>query len=268
MALTATSAPRPPARNVSPRVEAWLAFPSTVTLTHHKPGRDRHHCQGVRRRRRFRDHGGVGPIAPLGQIAGADGGAVHILLARGGGESQVPLEPETHRPDRLDRHRLGDQRPLHVAGAPAVDSASLDLAAQGISGLPGLGQAGGNRIDMSIEEQRLAPAGSLPDAGQIGPFRLYLPKVDFHSELPVVSGQVLIGSGFTPDFRLVIGPGVTRIDAANPDQFADGCHNFLLHAVNDVQNAALFSLGSHSVLLFQGIPTVGASLSPFAAVAR
>ena len=56
--------------------------------------RDRHHSQGVGWRRRFRDHRGVGSIATLGQIAGADGGAVHILFARGGGESQVPLELE------------------------------------------------------------------------------------------------------------------------------------------------------------------------------
>ena len=40
-------------------------------------------------------------------------------------------------------------------------------------------------------------------------------------------------------------------------------HDFVLHAVNEVQNAALLSLGCHCVLLFQKIPMGLASLSPF-----
>ena len=71
-----------------------------------------------------------------------------------------------------------------------------------------------------------------------------------------MSGQVPIGFRFAADFRLVVRPRVTRIDTANLHQFTDGVHNFILHAVNGVQNAALLSLGCHSALLFQKIPMV------------
>ncbi len=38
MALTPTAAPPPPARNVWPRIDAWLALPRTVTENHQRPG--------------------------------------------------------------------------------------------------------------------------------------------------------------------------------------------------------------------------------------
>ena len=89
---------------------------------------------------------------------------------------------------------------------------------------------------MTVVDEGLATAGSLPDPDQVrAPFFLF-PHVDIQIHLAMDLGEELVRLGLSPEFLLVVGARISGIHAADPYQLADCLYDLIPHAVDGLKN--------------------------------
>ena len=188
MALTPTAAPRPPARKVCARIEAWVALPRTVTENHHRPGvtgttgeRGRAARSARRPRRRRR-----GSRARRSAVTPA------LVVHR---PPRRPRPPGSGRPaaarprSRIARAANAWARmPPFMSVEPRPQMRSPSMRPENGSPLVQLaGSPGGHDVDVAVEDQRAAAAGPAQHADGVLAPRLDREHVDLAAEGLVVA---------------------------------------------------------------------------------